>query len=399
MILLLLEFLKSQFAIRVPQVFTYFSTRMILASLTTLLITIIFGPFTIRKLTELKTGNTIRVGDCPPLAKIHAKKKHTPTMGGVLILGSMLISALLWMDLHSIYTLILILATIWFGLIGGFDDYLKQKHGNAKGLRGKKKLFFQLLFGAILGAYLVLPSLQSIVQIDNFFQAPSGKVYGSNGDQILLSKQLYTTYFLPFVKQPLFTIAGSACILGVLFSLFVITGSSNAVNLTDGLDGLAAGTTVQVCVVLAIFGFLSNHGEIAQYLNLYYIEGSGEIAIFLSAMFGACLGFLWYNGHPAEVFMGDTGSLSLGALLGISAILLRREFLLALIGGIFVVEALSVIIQVLSFRLRNKKRVFLCAPLHHHFEYMGMKETKVVLRFWIVGFILAIIGLASIKFQ
>jgi phospho-N-acetylmuramoyl-pentapeptide-transferase len=179
----------------------------------------------------------------------------------------------------------------------------------------------------------------------------------------------------------------------------VITGTSNAVNLTDGLDGLAAGTLVMSAGVLALFAFLSNNLEMSRYLNILYVEGSGEIAIFLSAMIGACLGFLWYNGYPAQVFMGDTGSLALGGILGLSAVLLRREFLLALCGGIFVVEALSVILQVLSFRYRNKKRVFLCSPLHHHFEYKGWPETKVVLRFWIIALILGLIAIISLKIQ
>jgi phospho-N-acetylmuramoyl-pentapeptide-transferase len=234
-----------------------------------------------------------------------------------------------------------------------------------QGLSAKKKLIIQMGLGLIV-AYVVLQMKSSL------------------------------PYFLPFVKAPIFSLGGP---LAVLFTLFVVIGSSNAVNLTDGLDGLASGCVLFVSVVLAAFAFVSNNMETARYLNLMYLEGSGEVAIFLSSLFGATLGFLWYNGHPAQVFMGDTGSLSLGGLLGVSAILLRREFLLALIGGIFVIEALSVILQVGSYKLRHKKRIFLCAPIHHHFEYKGWPETKVVLRFWIVSLILALIGLASIKLQ
>jgi phospho-N-acetylmuramoyl-pentapeptide-transferase len=179
----------------------------------------------------------------------------------------------------------------------------------------------------------------------------------------------------------------------------VITGSSNAVNLTDGLDGLAAGCLVMVSLVLALFAFLSNHFDLARYLNILYIEGSGEIAVYMFVMAGACLGFLWYNGYPAQVFMGDTGSLALGGILGVSAVLLRREMILAIAGVIFVAEAMSVILQVLSYRYRNKKRIFLCAPLHHHFEYKGWPETKVVIRFWIIGLLFAIISVASLKLQ
>ena len=192
---------------------------------------------------------------------------------------------------------------------------------------------------------------------------------------------------------------GGEIALGFLFLLLVVVGSSNGVNLTDGLDGLAVGCVMMVAMVLALFAFLSNHLEISQYLHILYIEGSGEIAVYLAALAGACLGFLWYNGFPAQIFMGDTGSLALGGILGVSAALLRRELLLALAGGIFVMEALSVILQVGSYKLRNKKRIFLCAPLHHHFEYKGWPETKVVLRFWIIGLILALIGVASLKFQ
>ena len=185
----------------------------------------------------------------------------------------------------------------------------------------------------------------------------------------------------------------------MIFVVFIITGSSNAVNLTDGLDGLAAGCLLMVSGVLALFAFLSNHIEIARYLNILYIEGSGEIAIYLFALMGACLGFLWFNGHPAQIFMGDTGSLALGGVIGLAAVLLRRELLLGIVGGIFVIETLSVILQVSSYKLRNRKRIFLCTPLHHHFEYKGWPETKVVMRFWIVGLILAIIGIVSLKLQ
>jgi phospho-N-acetylmuramoyl-pentapeptide-transferase len=205
--------------------------------------------------------------------------------------------------------------------------------------------------------------------------------------------------YLPFYKYPLLTVSGLALGgLGLLFAI-VITGSSNAVNLTDGLDGLAAGCVIMVAATLGAFAFVSNHTGVAEYLQILYIDGSGEVAVYMSAVAGACLGFLWYNGHPAQVFMGDTGSLALGGVIGIAAVLIRRELLLALIGGVFVMEALSVMIQVASFRFRQKKRVFLCAPIHHHFEYKGWHEVKVVLRFWIISLLLALAGVASLKFQ
>jgi phospho-N-acetylmuramoyl-pentapeptide-transferase len=206
-------------------------------------------------------------------------------------------------------------------------------------------------------------------------------------------------FYLPFWKDPVWVFDGWLKIFSFFIIVFVITGASNAVNLTDGLDGLAAGCLVMVSLVLALFAFLSNHIDLARYLNILYIEGSGEIAVYLFALAGAALGFLWYNGYPAQVFMGDTGSLALGGILGVSAVMLRREVILAIAGAIFVAEALSVILQVLSYRYRNKKRIFLIAPLHHHFEYKGWPETKVVIRFWIVGLLFAIIAVATLKFQ
>jgi phospho-N-acetylmuramoyl-pentapeptide-transferase len=216
--------------------------------------------------------------------------------------------------------------------------------------------------------------------------------------QNLTTREYMSRIYIPFYKNPI-VLKGFFIIFSFLLIIFVITGASNAVNLTDGLDGLASGCLVMVAVVLALFSFLSNNIHMARYLNILYLENSGEIGIYLFAMSGACLGFLWYNGYPAQIFMGDTGSLALGGVIGVASILLRREFLLAVIGGIFVAEALSVIIQVLSYRYRNKKRVFLCSPLHHHFEYKGWPESKVVIRFWIIGLLLAIIGMASLKFQ
>lgn len=402
MLIILLQLLGDLFSFKVPAVFTYCSTRMILSSMTALSLTIFLGPRCIQILYNLKTGQSIRVGDCPMLAKLHEKKKHTPTMGGILMLFSIVISLLCFMDLTSAFTWILLIATLWLGAIGAMDDFLKMKHKNSKGLPGKVKLGLQLLFSTLLACYLLVPSISSSLQLGSFFEPPSAKEYKIDKAQEtnnLSLKQFQSIYFIPFKKSPFFIVSG----IGVLFSffmiLFVVTGASNSVNLSDGLDGLAPGLIMMVSAVLALFAFLSNHVYFAKYLNILYIEHSGEIAVFLSAMFGANLGFLWYNSHPAQVFMGDTGSLSLGGLLGVCAILLRREFLLALVGGVFVMEAVSVILQVMSYKLRNKKRIFLCAPIHHHFEYKGWSETKVVPRFWIIGLLLALIGLASLKFQ
>jgi len=369
---------------------------MLLAAITTLLITIALGPYVINRLYALKTGQSIRVEDCPMLVELHKKKKSTPTMGGVLILCSMLISLILWMDLKSPYTGIFLVSTLYLGFLGGWDDYLKMKHKNSKGLAGKKKLVLQVILALGVGGFLIWGPTAPVAKLQTH-RIEQRRVNARS--ETLSSEQLMGTYFLPFKKGAFFKLSGGLLLLGLVFSAFVITGSSNAVNLTDGLDGLAAGTIVMSAGVLALFAFLSNNLEISRYLNILYIEGSGEIAIYLSALIGACLGFLWYNGYPAQVFMGDTGSLALGGILGIAAVCLRREFLLALCGGVFVIEALSVILQVLSYKYRNKKRVFLCAPLHHHFEFRGWPETKVVLRFWIIALILAMIGIISIKIQ
>jgi phospho-N-acetylmuramoyl-pentapeptide-transferase len=384
---------------KVPAVFMYSSTRMILAAITTLLFTIYLGPRFIKKLYELKVGQSIRVEDCPLLAELHQKKKETPTMGGILILSSMVVALFLWMDLRSAFTWILLITTVWLGLIGGYDDYLKLKYKNSKGLSGKKKLLFQVILAALLGLYLFWQPATDAAK--RFVDPPIAKehVQGERTMKALSTQEYSARYYVPFYKDPLFVLKGGFLALGFVFILFMVTASSNAVNLTDGLDGLAAGCLVMVSLVLAVVAFLSNHIEIARYLNILYIEGSGEIAVYLSALMGACLGFLWYNGYPAQVFMGDTGSLALGGIIGVSAILLRREVLFGVVGGIFVAETVSVILQVGSYKLRHKKRIFLCAPLHHHFEYKGWPETKVVLRFWIIGLILAIIGIASLKFQ
>lgn len=382
---------------------------MILATLTSLLLTIFIGPRFIKKLYELRTGQSIRVEDCPLLVKLHEKKKDTPTMGGVLILFSMVLSLLLWMNLRSSFTLILLVTTVCLGFLGGYDDYLKLKYKNSKGLSAKKKFILQNLLGLLIALYLFCPPVTKVLSFDHCFSPPVAKeqvtiVKRDDGKieyaGMELSTQGYMSrYFVPFFKDPVVVLTGAGMLFGILFTMFVVTGSSNAVNLTDGLDGLASGCLVMAAGVLGLFAFLSNNLEMSRYLNIIYIEESSEIAIYLFAMIGACLGFLWYNGYPAQVIMGDTGSLALGGILGVSAVLLRREVLFAIVGGVFVVETLSVILQVASYKLRNKKRVFLCSPLHHHFEYKGWPETKVVLRFWIIGLILAIFGIASLKLQ
>ncbi len=373
MILIFIELLQ-QLGFKIPSVFEYYSFRMSMAAITALVLTIFYGKVFIKKLYELKIGQPIRKEECPLLGHLHQKKEDTPTMGGILIIFSMIISLVLWMDLSHPFTWILLATTLLLGMLGAIDDFLKLKTKSSRGLSGKKKFIFQTIFSIILASYLF---------------GPYTVQYGQN----------MTWLYIPFIKGPVIHFSGILLALLVLFWVCVINGSSNAVNLTDGLDGLAAGNLIMVASSFAMIAFVSNHFSISQYLNIQYIEGSGEIAIYLSSLVGGCLGFLWYNSHPAQVFMGDTGSLALGGVIGVSSILLRRELLLAIVGGVFVAEALSVIIQVGSFKLRNKKRVFLCAPLHHHFEYLGWPETKVVLRFWIIGFLLSVVGVLSLKFQ
>jgi len=321
----------------------------------------------------------------------------------------MAFSLILWMDLRSAFTLILFLTTLCLGALGARDDYLKLCYKNSKGLKAKKKMLIQTLFSTLVALYLLCPGFTQAVAGKKFFRPPSAKEQVAAPQETQGKSHPFTAtldtlhyieqFYLPFFKDPIWVFDGWMKIFSFFLIVFVITGASNAVNLTDGLDGLAAGCLVMVSLVLALFAFLSNHFDLARYLNILYIEGSGEIAVYLFALAGAALGFLWYNGYPAQVFMGDTGSLALGGILGVSAVLLRREVILAIAGAIFVAEALSVILQVLSYRYRNKKRIFLIAPLHHHFEYKGWPETKVVIRFWIVGLLFAIIAVASLKFQ
>lgn len=390
----------SELGWKVPHAFGYASTRMILAAITTLVLTIALGKSFIRWLYKLKIGHSVRVSDCRVLKDKYVKSEDVPSMGGLLFLTSIIISSLLWMDLTSAFTFILLVTTLWMGFLGGMDDLMKIKHKNRRGLSPRAKMIGQMVWAALIALYLLVPSCTHALEERGVLKPPVAKEWISQGGAVenLTTQQYALEYFIPFYKKPI-VVTGIGLLAAFLLTLLVVVGSTNAVNFTDGLDGLAAGCVLLVALVLSIFAFLSNNMEISHYLNILYIEGSGEIAIFLAATMGGCLGFLWYNGYPAQLFMGDTGSLALGGILGVSAVLLRREFLYALVGGVFVVEALSVILQVASFRLRGGRRIFLCAPLHHHFEIKGWHETKVVTRFWMIGLMLALIGLASLKIQ
>lgn len=344
-------------------IFQYITFRAGGAVLTGLMITFLIAPYIIKKLKELKVGQTVR--DCAP--SNHHCKSGTPTMGGIIIIISILLSVLLWARLDNVYILWLLGATLFFGTIGFADDYLKLTKKNPKGLSGRKKLFWQTIFSLAVIAYL-------------FFHP--------------VNAQFATSLDIPFFKDCFLPLS----YLYFVLILFVIVGSSNAVNLTDGLDGLAIGNIIVVTLTLALFSYFIGNYNISSYLKIIHVSGAGEISVFLMAMFGASLGFLWYNAHPAEIFMGDTGSLCLGGVLGLIAVFIKQELILFLVGGIFVVEALSVLIQVAVFK-RTNKRVFKMAPLHHHFELGGLRETKVTIRFWIIGIILAIIAIASLKIR
>lgn len=360
----MLVYLAQHFAEDISwlRVFNYLTMRGILALLTSLLILIFLGPKLIRKLQENQIGQAVR-DDGP---QTHLKKNGTPTMGGLLILLSMTISTLLWADLTNKYIFVTLLTTLAFGFLGYLDDRAKVKFKNSKGLSAKTKYFWQS-FIAISVAILLYASAQSPFE---------------------------TSLFIPFFKNIVLPLG----IFYVILVYFVIVGASNAVNLTDGLDGLAIMPSIMVAAALGVFGYVAGNVTYAEYLFMPYIAGSGEITIFAATIVGAGLGFLWFNTYPAQVFMGDVGSLALGAALGCMAIAVRQELVFFLMSGIFVIETLSVIIQVASFKLRGK-RVFRMAPIHHHFELKGWAEPKVIVRFWIITLILVLIGLATLKLR
>jgi len=340
----------------------YITLRAIFAVLTGLLISFLVGPVMIRRLSRYKVGQTVR-NDGP---ESHLTKAGTPTMGGALILVSVAIATLLWSNLDNKYVWIVLLTTVSFGLIGLVDDYKKLVLQDSKGLASRWKYFWQSVFG-LLAAYLLYTTAL----------APA-------------ETQLILPYFKDFVIDlgPWF----------ILLSYFVIVGASNAVNLTDGLDGLAILPTVMVAGALAVFAYASGHSQISNYLLIPHLPGVGELTIFAGALVGAGLGFLWFNAYPAQVFMGDVGALALGAALGVIAVAVRQEFALFIMGGVFVMETVSVILQVASFKLTGR-RIFRMAPLHHHFELKGWPEPRVIVRFWIITVILVLIGLASLKIR
>lgn len=341
-------------------VFRYITFRAVLAILTALIISFFFGPWVIRKLKQLQVKQFIRQ-DGP---STHLEKEGTPTMGGTLILASIILSVLLWADLTNFYIWVVLLVTVGFGVVGFADDYRKLTRQNSKGLTVKEKIFYQVAVAAAAALMLYFyPTFKS-------------------------------TFSVPFFKG----IMPNLGVFYIFLVVFVIVGTSNAVNLTDGLDGLAIGPVLITAGTFMILAYLVGHVKIASYLQIPYVAGSGELAIFCGAMVGAAMGFLWYNTYPAQMFMGDTGSVSLGAALGVVAVITKQEILLAIVGGLFVIETLSVIFQVASYKLW-RKRIFRMAPLHHHFELKGWAEPKVIVRFWIITIFLALIALSTLKLR
>jgi len=349
--------------IRAFNVFNYITLRAVLACLTALIISFVIGPVLIRKLAAYKVGQAIR-DDGP---QSHLAKAGTPTMGGALILAAITITVLLWADLSNRLVWLVLWVTLGFGAIGWVDDYRKVVARNPKGLSARTKFFWQSVIGAIAACFLA----------------------------IYTSLPAQTEFIVPFFKQVAYPLGTFGFIV---MSYFVIVGTSNAVNLTDGLDGLAIMPTVMIGSALGVFAYVAGHAVFAKYLGFPYIPGAGELTVFCGAIAGAGLAFLWFNAYPAEVFMGDVGALALGAALGTIAVIVRQEIVLFIMGGVFVVETLSVMLQVASFKLTGK-RLFRMAPLHHHYELKGWKENQVVVRFWIITMMLILIGFSTLKLR
>jgi phospho-N-acetylmuramoyl-pentapeptide-transferase len=350
-------------------VFLYVTFRAIAAAVTAFLLTLIFGNFIIRILIALKLGQPIRgAAEVHRLAELHGGKQGTPTMGGVLVIGSVFVSSLMWARLDNRFVWLVLFCMIYLGALGFADDYLKVTKKKSDGISGRIKLAFQIALATIVTAV--------------FLTSP------------LLEVQARSLY-VPFVKAPVIANMGW---FTFIFFLLVIVGSSNAVNLTDGLDGLATGCTITVAFAYALLSYAAGNFRIAEYLQVPFYPFAGELTVVCSALIGAGLGFLWFNCFPAKVFMGDTGSLSIGGMIGVVAICCKQELLLVVVGGVFVIEAVSVILQVMSFKLTGK-RIFVMSPLHHHFELTGWKENTVIVRFWILSIIFALLGLATLKLR
>ena len=350
-------------------VFSYITFRAICAGITAFLISVVFGNFVIRKLISLKFGQPIRTAaEVHKLHELHGAKKGTPTMGGILLIGSIVISTLLWAKPENPFVWLVLFSAVFLGAIGFYDDWLKVTKKSSDGISSRLKFVLQCLLAGIFTLYfLTNPKLSATAQ------------------------QL----FIPFLKEPLLLGMG---VLTFIFYLLVIVGTSNAVNLTDGLDGLATGCTATIAATYAVLVYVAGNIKTATYLQVPFVPYAGELAVVCVALLGACLGFLWWNAHPARVFMGDTGSLAIGGMLGAVAICCKQELLLVIVGGVFVMEAMSVILQVASFKTTGR-RIFKMSPIHHHFELSGWKENTVIVRFWILSVLFALLGLATLKLR
>ena len=389
MLLILAQWLQDDLGFL--RVFNYITFRAVMATVTALLIGLAAGPWVIRKLAALKMGQAVRT-DGP---QSHLVKSGTPTMGGVLILIGIFVSCMLWADLSNRFIWIVMIVTFGFGLIGWVDDYRKVAYKDPKGMASREKFFWQTLIGLFAAIYLAF----SVSEVNNLKVLQLFYEWVKSGFALDLPAK--TNLLLPFIKEVSYPLG----MMGfIILSYFVIVGSSNAVNLTDGLDGLVIMPVILVGAALGAFAYVMGNAIYAKYLLFPYIPGAGELMIFCGAMGGAGLAFLWYNTHPAQVFMGDVGALALGGALGTIAVIVRQEIVLFVMGGIFVAETFSVILQVTWFKFTKKRygegrRIFRMAPLHHHFELGGWKETQVVVRFWIITILLVLIGLSSLKLR
>ncbi len=383
MLLWLTEFMAKD--VRAFNVFQYLTLRAVLACMTALVISFVIGPRMIAWLTRMKIGQSVR-DDGP---QTHLVKAGTPTMGGALILVAILVTTLLWGDLGNRFVWVVLIVTAGFGAVGWVDDYRKVVYRNPKGLSARAKLAWQSLIGIVAATYLAFAisapdTVQSLRLAADWVASGFSASLSPNADLIV-----------PFFKTISYPLGAFGFIA---LTYFVIVGTSNAVNLTDGLDGLAIMPTVMIGAALGVFAYVSGNAVFARYLQFPYIPGAGELAVICGAIAGAGLGFLWFNAYPAEVFMGDVGALALGAALGTIAVIVRQEIVLFIMGGVFVVETLSVMVQVASFKLTGK-RVFRMAPIHHHYELKGWKENQVVVRFWIITMLLVLFGLSTLKLR
>lgn len=399
----LFDYFDRVFDIPGTGVFRYISFRAGMAAVVSLLITITFGHHIIHWIRNRQIGETVRdLG-----LEGQSQKKGTPTMGGLMMIAAILIPTLLFANLNNIYIILLLITTVWLGLIGFLDDYIKVFRKNKDGLKGRFKIVGQIGIGIIVGATLYYHDDVVIREFSTPVSVESGVIETPAFQDV---KALKTT--IPFFKnneldyENLLGFLGEAMtpVLYIFVAIFIITAVSNGANITDGIDGLAAGTSAIIGLTIAIFAYLSGNAIFSQYLNIMYIPNSGELVIFASAFIGACIGFLWYNAYPAQVFMGDTGSLMLGGVIAVLALTLRKELLIPIMCGIFLVENLSVMIQVAYFKYTRRKygegrRIFLMSPLHHHYQKKGIHESKIVTRFWISGILLAVITLATLKLR